>query len=479
MTRSVSAARLATLLGSATTRTPAYLGLAEGVRLLVVDGRLPPGTRLPSERVLTATLGLSRTTVAHGYAHLREQGYLVSRRGSGSETRLPGARGPLRDHVLQPRADDPSRIDLTTAASAAPPGVAAAYEAALTALPPYLAGTGYFPSGLPALREALAQRYADRGLPTSPDQVVVSTGALAALAVTTRAVTGIGDRVLVESPTYPNAIAALRRSGARVVGAPVDPDGWDVDAVTAALRQTAPRVAYLIPDFHNPTGALMADEDRGRVGAALSRARTLAVVDESLVDVHLDPGPGDPPLPMAAHVPDAVTLGSASKAFWGGLRIGWLRAPDPRVGSLVAARLTLDLGAAALEQLVLVELMARREQVLAHQRERLVARRDALVRALADQLPDWRFRVPRGGLALWCELPEPLSTALTVAAERHGVLLAPGGSFAPDGSLERFVRVPYTHDEDVLTDAVTRLRAAWADAREHRSATGGPAHLVA
>jgi DNA-binding transcriptional MocR family regulator len=480
MTRVVSASRVATLLGSAAARSPAYRGIADGLRLLVADGRILPGTRLPSERDLTAALGVSRTTVARAYEVLREQGYVASRRGSGSVTRLPATRGAPEDHVLRPGDGRPDVLDLTTAASAAPPGVAAAYERAVAELPPYLAGSGYFPSGLPVLRELLAQRYVDRGLPTSPDQVVVTAGALAALAVATRAFAGTGDRVLVESPTYPNAIAALHRSGTRVLGTPVGPGGWDVEALTTSLRQVAPRLAYLVPDFHNPTGALMPDATRAEVGSALDRSRTLALVDESLVDVVLDHGTeAEMPLPLAAHAADAVTIGSAGKAFWGGLRIGWLRAPDTRTAALVSARLTLDLGSALLEQLVLADLLQRRDEVLSHQRARLRERRDHLVAAVSASLPTWRFRVPAGGLALWCELPAPLSTALTVAAERQGVLLAAGSSFAPDGGLERFVRLPFTRPGEQLTEAVERVARAWHEARQHRGATGPRPPLVA
>lgn len=476
MTRTVSASRMASLLGSAAERRPAYLGIADGVRLLVADGRIAPGTRLPSERDLTDALGVSRTTVTRAYAHLRELGYLESRRGSGSVTRLPVRRAAVEDHVLSPGDGRPGQIDLTTAAGAAPPGVAAAYEAAVAALPSYLSGTGYYPSGLPALREQIARRYDERGVPTRPDQIVVTAGALAGIAVTARAFAGPGDRILTESPTYPNAIATLRRAG-RLVGAPVDPAGWDVEALTATVRQAAPRLAYLVPDFHNPTGGLMGDDQRAEVAAALARARTLAVVDETMQELDLDGG--DQPAPMAAHAADSVTVGSASKAFWGGLRVGWLRAPDHRVGALVASRLSVDLGAPLLEQLVLGELLARREPVLAHQRERLRERRDALATALSSTLPDWGFRLPCGGLALWCELPEPLSSALTVAAERQDVLLASGASFAPEGGLERFLRLPYTRSAEELTDAVARLAIAWEDAHRHRTSAAVRSPLVA
>ncbi|HSE71152.1 MAG TPA: PLP-dependent aminotransferase family protein [Nocardioidaceae bacterium] len=477
MARTITAARVKVLLGSALDRSPAYLALADGLRLLVSDGRLSPGTRLPSERELTAELGLSRTTVTRAYDHLRERGYLVSRQGSGSVASLPAGRLPRQDPVLAPGDAPEGPIDLTCAASAAPPGVTAAYEAAVEQLPAYLSGTGYFPSGLPALKEALARRYVERGLPTVPEQIVVTCGALAAGSVAARALTGTGDRVLVESPSYPNALASLARSGVRVVGAPVDPGGWDVEALVATLRQVAPTTAYLIPDFQNPTGLLMPAEQRAELGTALTRARTTAVVDETLVEMALDDV--ELPPPMASFADDCVSIGSASKAFWGGLRIGWLRAPLERVGALVSARLSMDLGAPLLEQLVLVDLLTRREEVLRHRREQLLVSRTALTSALEDRLPEWTFHLPAGGLALWCELPEPLSSALTAAAEQHRLLLAAGPSFAPEGGLERFLRIPYTRPAEELTEAVARLALAWDEAQDRRTTAPARSPLVA
>lgn len=480
MERTISATRVATLLGSALHRSPAYLGLADGLRLLISDGRPTAGTRLPSERELTARLGVSRTTVTRAYGLLRERGYLSSRQGSGSFAQLPAARGGGQDSLLGPGDFPADSIDLTCAASPAPPGMAGAYQSAVEQLPSFLTGTGYYPSGLPVLREAVARRYDERGLVTSPDQIVITSGALAATAIATRALTGVGDRVLVESPTYPNAIATLRRSGTRVVGVGVEPTGWDVDGIRSALRQVSPKLAYLIPDFHNPTGALMHEEQRARLGHALTRARTVTIVDETLAELALDEvDEAAMPAPFATFTPDAVSVGSASKAYWGGLRIGWLRAPSARVGALVSSRLSLDLGVPLLEQLVLTEVMQSREQLLAARREQVRASRSALVAAVRARLPEWGFVEPAGGLALWCELPEPLSSALTTAAEREHVLLASGASFAPEGGLERYIRLPYTRPPEELDEAMARLAVAWEDAKRHRTATAGRSPLVA
>ena len=133
-------------------RSPAYVGLADAVRELIGDGRIGYGTRLPSERDLTAALGVSRTTVTRAYAVLRDTGYAEARHGSGTFTRLPG--GPIRalDRALWPTNVSAGVIDLVCAAASAPPGIAAAYAEAAAALPAHLGGHGYYPAGLPDLQ---------------------------------------------------------------------------------------------------------------------------------------------------------------------------------------------------------------------------------------------------------------------------------------------------------------------------------------
>ncbi|MPZ62196.1 MAG: aminotransferase class I/II-fold pyridoxal phosphate-dependent enzyme [Propionibacteriales bacterium] len=464
MVAHVTAARVAGLLGSWSGSGPAYSRLAEGIRLLISDGRIPPEARLPSERELTAALGVSRTTVTGAYTTLRNRGFLASRRGAGSFVTLPAA-GGHGHRGLTPGGVPDHLIDLTCAAMPAASGVAAAYEAAVEEMPALLATIGYEPLGLESLREIIAERYGRRGLPTSPDQVLVVAGGLAGVALVLRAVVETGDRVMLESPTYANISSAVSRSGVRAVSAPVAPDGWDIEVFESTLRQAAPRAAVVIPDFHNPTGALMAAEDRQALGRALARTHTMAIVDETLVDIFLDVEDRDMPPPLAAFHPSGVVcVGSTSKSFWGGLRIGWIRAPEPLVSALLSARTGLDLGAAALEQLVAERLLRDASRVLGLQRELVRARRDALMSAVRARLPEWRFVRPAGGLALWCELPKPLSNGLVAAAERHGVALVPGSRFSAYGGLERFVRLPYTLSEERLDQAVSGISQAWSEA---------------
>ena len=483
MARTIATHRLAQLLGDAPRRPPAYRSLAAAMRLLVDDGRVPAGTRLPSERSLADALGVSRATVTRAYAVLGEGGYARSRRGSGTMTDLPDATSRDGRGALLPTSDEADHgrgtlIDLTCAVLPPPAQMMAAYERALTRWPTYLQGSGYYPLGVPALREAIAARYTERGLPTSTDEVMITSGAIGAHALTARAHLQPGTRVLVDSPVYPNGTESLRADGARLVAMPLD-DGWDLDAWSAAMRDAAGRVgpgaALLLPDHQNPTGLLMADDERAHLGRALTRHRMLAVVDETLAETSIDPPATGMPAPFAAHHRRTVTIGGASKSHWSGLRIGWVRAPAELMGALVAARTTLDLGSPVLEQLALLELLADDAEISAHRAALARSRRDVLATALHEHLPEWRFTLPAGGFCLWLTLPAPVSTAFVLSAETHGVLLAPGPRFAPEPGLERHLRLPFTLPEPVLHEAVRRMALAWGSLEASPGSTRQPA----
>lgn len=476
-TRTLHAVRAAALVGDFD-RSPAYAGLADALTVLIGDGRIPDGVRLPSERDLTAALGVSRTTVTRAYAILRDTGYAEARHGSGTYTRVPGDRSRVLDRALTPRRDrhDSDLIDLACAATSAPPGIAAAYAEAASQLPAYLGGIGYYPAGLPDLQEAVAAHYASRGLPTDPEQIVVTPGALSAAAIVARALSGPRDRVLVESPVYPNAVRAITNGGARAAAAAVDPAGWDLDVVAAALDDVRPSLAYLIPDFQNPTGHLMTDAERERYAGLVRRAGVVPIVDEAHAALALD---GQAmPLPFAAHAPATVTIGSASKMFWGGLRMGWIRAPHARVDELVQARSGLDLGAPVLEQLVLAHLLADPAPVMAAHLDRLREQRDTLLAALDEHLPTWQYHRPGGGLAVWCRLPAANATAVAIAAEARGLIVTPGPVFAVEGGLDRFIRIPWTGRSDILSTAVERLAEADAATSSRSTPTPRPSRVL-
>lgn len=440
---------------------PAYQGLADALRLLIVDGRLPVGARVPSERALADALRVSRTTVTAAYTQLREDGYLNARRGARSTTALPVA-------PAAPVETAPPSVSLAAAALSAPAAaVMEAFAEATRDVTPYLHAPGHELVGVPALRQAIAERYCERGLPTEPDEIMVTTGALHAIGLILVTYIQPGDRVLVEQPTYHGALSSITTAGARPVPVAMTEDGWDLDALQNALHQVSPTLAYLIPDNQNPTGMTMPAAHRKRLARIITETRTRTVIDETILDMWLDePAPGPVAAEMTSRRDLVLTIGSMSKSFWGGLRVGWIRAERATIATIAALRPSIDMGTAVLEQCAAARLLTRHDELLPERREILRSRRAYLLALLSRHLPDWEPGPGAGGMSLWVRLPAPMSTALSAAASRLGLELPAGPRFGVDGTLERFVRVPYALPEEQLSEAVELLARAW------RSVTG-------
>lgn len=436
--------------------TPLWRQLTDALRLLILDGRLPLGTRLPGEREFANALGVSRTTIASALAQLRDEGYVQSKQGSGSTVTL-SAEGYQR----APRMPTSPTLDMSTAALAAGAEIHQAYSHALAALPGYLSNTGYDQQGLPALREAIAQRYSVRGLPTRADEIMLVNGAVSGLALILRNLTGPGDRVVVETPTYPLAISAIEGASCRPVALPLPDKGWDTDGLAAVIAQTAPRLAYLMPDFQNPTGQCMDSATRQIVADLAARTCTTLVVDETMVDLWYN-APPPPPLAAFNHDAPIITVGSTGKSFWGGLRLGWIRASSRTIAALVQTRDTLDLGSPLLEQLATCWLLDNEHQLLPERRRLLTARRDMCAALMHEYFPQWKFVLPEGGLSFWVELPEMMATRFAARAEASAIHLGVGTRFGLAGSGERNLRIPFTLDDETLRRAFSTLQPIWA-----------------
>ncbi|SFT35577.1 DNA-binding transcriptional regulator, MocR family, contains an aminotransferase domain [Geodermatophilus amargosae] len=458
-----TAAELAGLVGPlGNLPGPRYAALARRVRELAALGQLPPGTRLPAERDLAAALAVSRVTVASAYRLLREEGHASTRHGAGTVVEAPAA-----DPVWTTPSTDPAILELAHAAPEAAPQLVPAYREALDRLPVVAAGHGYAPGGLPELRSAIADRYTARGLPTDPEQVVVTAGTGDATALVIETLLQPGDRVLVEHPTYPGALALVTAAGGRCV--PVAVDAGDPDAVVGAasiaVRQSSPRIAFLMPDFSNPSGARLSAAGRRRLAATLWQQGVLTVVDEVAAELYLDDGPLPP---YAAGLPDAatVTVGGLSKAVWGGLRVGWLRTDAALAASLGAALGRRQLSVGLLDQLAAAVLVRDLDAVLEGRRALLRERRDVLLAELAARLPGWTAPRPRGGLSVWCALPPGSSSAALVAAAAPlGLVLAEGRAFGTGTAFDDHLRVPFTLPAADLRTAVAGLAAVDAALR--------------
>ncbi len=460
--------------------------LADALARAIEIGMLPAGTRLPAERELARELALSRTTIVAAYDRLRLAGLARSRQGSGTRvaTRRPGlfAFTPTRAEDTDTEAPfriarssardggspdwlvqhDANAIQFTIGALPAGPAVASCVETAMRDdVPALLNEMGYDPFGWARLRAGIAA-YLDRlGVPTDPDQILVTNGAQQAVHLIGSQIGGPGSAVVLENPTYIGAIDAFRTTGNRLLPMPVDPDGPRVD-MAGLLAASAPvQLAYVVPTFHNPTGATMPEARRRELARAAGEFG-FQVVEDLTPDWTLGV---DAPPPIAAFDPGdrVITIGSLSKLAWGGLRIGWIRAPRADIDRLVAGKIVADHATSLITQAIAARVLDRIDEVVAGTVAAAAERRAIVTRALAERLPEWTWTMPEGGLSLWIRLPDADAVQFSRLAARHGVIVRPGPLASPDGGFRDHIRIAYGADPERLVEGVERLAAAWAE----------------
>jgi DNA-binding transcriptional MocR family regulator len=441
--------------------------LAAALRQGVLDGRIPVGAPLPSEREIARHLEVSRGTVVSALATLREEGWVSTRHGSGSIVGLPARLTERTAPLSMDYGGDGVLLDMRAAVTAAPHhDYLAALRRATERCATTLLDDGHAPAGLARLREAIAARYTATGLPTRPDQILISSGARAAMSLL---IDQFHDRrrpVLVENPSYPAVLALLRRHNARLATVPVTGQGWDADRLSDVVRSRRPGMAYVMPDFHNPTGMVMPAGLRADLAAIADRENMIVIVDETMRDLDLrDPPPHTPYLAGR----NVIHVGSTSKTYWGGLRVGWIRSSAARVRELLLNPLTPLTTPPPLEQLITEELLREEHRVLPPRRAQLRAQRDHLVELLARS-DHWSFQQPAGGLTVWLRLHQLTGQALADRSGDQGLLVAPGPWFAADRTLVHYLRLPFTAAPRALTTAVEILTAAASQAGAPRPA---------
>jgi DNA-binding transcriptional MocR family regulator len=478
-----SGPRLAALLSDelgADADGPLYLRISDGLKLLVDRGDVALGTVLPAERSLARSLAVSRSTVVAAYERLKRDGWLESRRGSGTWVRRPDpapervdavatgrlfltADGRIGRSATGPRVLLEDTIDLSVAALPATRAVREAIELPRgPELDELLAHHGYMPHGLPLLRQAVAERMLARGLVTDADRIVITTGAHQALSLIARQTVQAGDSVVLESPTFPGALDVVRRFGARAVPLPLDEQGARTDLLEDIVLRSGARLVYLAPDFHNPTGTVLPIERRQQVAHIAERTGITVIEDQSMAELDLD-GIGLPPS-IASLAPEAtiLTIGSTAKLFWAGLRTGWVHTPPDWGVRMLATKTVADLGSPLLDQLLSAHLLTQVDAVRGERVAQLRPHRDALAQALRTRLPDWRFTLPHGGLSIWAHLPSGNAEEFAELALEHRVAIVPGPALSVDDGNRRAIRMAYVETEERLIEAVDRLAVAWA-----------------
>ena len=467
----------------------------------ITDGDLDPGEKLPPTRALAADAGINHLTAARVYRRLAELGYVTASVGRGTFVRtlapaagedsddwqayaLPERQASYQEEILYDAfrmIGEEGMISLATgmpSPSFYPADELAEISRAVFEQEGKRALSYLLPEGLWELREELASGGSRRGFATEPEEIIVTSGAQQAIDLVARSVLADGDVAAVESPTFTGTLLALRNTGARVVGVPVDEHGLDVEALEQVLARHEVKLLSLQPACHNPTGVDLAPERRRRL-LELAVERNFFIVEDGVyADLRYE-GDRVPSLRPAApgHV---IHVNSLSKVLGGGLRIGWVAARGPVRDRIAMLKQGADFHTAGLPQLIAVRYLAsgaytkHLEATLPYYRER----RDALMAALERHLAgEYTAALPRGGHHVWVTLKRPLEERhLYSEAVRHGVAFTPGGAITVERRASTSLRLSFSLlDPDELDEGVRRLARAIREVRRRaRSAVAAP-----
>ena len=319
--------------------------------------------------------------------------------------------------------------------------------------------------GSPLLREQICDVMALEGIAAHPDDVVVTVGSQMGLDLVTRLFCDPGDVVVAEGPSYVGALGSFTAYQARVVHVAMDGHGLVPEALRAALRQAADagqrvKLLYTIPNFHNPAGVTLAVGRRAEI-LEICRAYDVLVVEDNPYGLLGFDGQTYPAL-RSLDPDNVVYLGSFSKTFASGLRVGWVLAPSAVREKLVLATESATLCPPTLNQAIVSRYLATHDwqgQIGAF-RENYRERRDAMLSALERYLPPGcTWTTPEGGFYVWVTVPEGVDTkAMLPRAVAAHVAYASGTGFHTDGSGGRQMRLSYCYPEpDRIREGVRRL----------------------
>jgi 2-aminoadipate transaminase len=321
--------------------------------------------------------------------------------------------------------------------------------------------------GDPMLRAAVARRLTARGLRTEAEELLITSGSQQALTLIATVLLEPGDRVLVEEPSYLAALQCFALAGAVAVPVPCDDDGLDPSAIDALADEHAPKLIYTVPTFHNPTGRTLPLARRRALVDAAARAGLWIIEDDPYGELRYSGEPLPSLASLAGAAERTLAVSTLSKIAAPGLRLGWVRAPQPLLRALTIAKQAADLHSSTIDQaaaarwLAAVDLDAHIDRLRVAYRER----RDALLAGLGRALgPGSTHNHPDGGMFVWARLPHGWdAAALLPRALERGVAFVPGAPFYSSRPDPRTLRLSFTtHTPDEIERGLERLAGACA-----------------
>jgi 2-aminoadipate transaminase len=465
---------------------PVYRQIIQSVRSQILQGILPVGFRLPTERALARTLGVNRTTIMSAYAELKSEGLIRARVGDGTRVAAGGNAPEPPRAVLPLRWSDFTRLSfrptddeikrLLALSEAQGVVVLSVGFPALDLIPLKLLKTAtdavmtkrgasaffYGPAeGVSTFRESLAELMNVRGAPIAPDQILVTSGAQQALDLVARMLVDPGDTVVIEEPTYLGALQVLRAARARIVSVPVDSEGMRTDLLENILERSSPKLIYTLPTFQNPSGAVMSNERRMKLLDLAYRFRVPILEDDTYGDLWFDEPPPQPLRALDRHE-YVLYASSFSKTLSPGLRVGWIAGPRPLIRRLVQVKQTVDLQAPTLSQMIVDEIVrsGKYAKHVADGRVAYAERGRAMGESLKKRARGWAEWIPpRGGFYYWCRIKTPVPvSALAAEAAAMRVSILPGAACMADEPTESYVRLSFSYPKpEEIDEGIARL----------------------
>ncbi|WP_311082061.1 PLP-dependent aminotransferase family protein [Paenibacillus polymyxa] len=442
--------------------------------------------KLPSVRSLAQELGVHRLTVFRAYQELKQRGLVYVRDKSGYYVHSSQATGYAKYAGYSGHTSIDLTIHSKSAHAADDPSVSAwrgmdgltrvqsvnanfQFSKALidpSLLPnrfwgelmmqvfekhPKVAATYSAVQGDTELREAMAQHFSvDKHFSLSPDEVMITSGAQQAIDLIARSLLHTGDRVLIERPAYGPAMEIFRRQGARLTMTDIRPEGYDMDQIEWCMKTEKPRLFYMNPTFHNPTGFTVPDEQRKRLPELAERYGCLIVEDDSTYDISFGQ---KPPSPIFAYdvSGSVVYIRSYSKYVAPGLRIAAVTCRPQLMNSLLNVKALVDNGSPLLNQKLFLQYFQspRMQQHIKKLCIALQIRKETMEDSLRDS--GWTWTSPAGGLNLWLELPSTLKPNELLSRSVHkSVSFVPGNVFDPIGAEGKtHVRLSYSYANEL------------------------------
>ncbi|MBN1202228.1 MAG: PLP-dependent aminotransferase family protein [Anaerolineae bacterium] len=461
---------------------PIYRQLARYFRLQIEGGRLLPGDRLPPTRELARQLGIARISVVNAYTQLQEAGLIAAHPGRGTfvtgtraQTGGPGSQWPLR-HALNISMREMTRLARQPGVIAFSGGtsseeflpVEALRHAINTVLDRDGAGAVDYEEaeGYPPLRQAVSEYVSSLGIRCHADDVLITGGAQQALDLVVQTVLSNGDTLITGNPTYLGLLDIAHVRRVIPIGVPFDAQGMRLDALEATIEDHRPRLIYIAPTYHNPTGTVMPLHRRRQL-LGLAKQYDIPILEDA---VYHELGYHDaPPPPLKALDENGLVLHASgySKILLPGTRIGYLIAGGALQDRLAQVKQAADVCTPGLNQRAMHVYLSSGALAghLNRIRAELHARCETAVDAARRYLPPGsKWVEPSGGLYLWVQLPDngPTAAELYVTAIQHGVAYAIGTLFHTDGSGGRHIRLNFAaHPPTRIQEGFKRLGEAW------------------